>query len=48
MNKIVTVSMKSKILNALLDYADMSISYDESKELRASRVRAEQSHLIKF
>ena len=44
----VTASMKSKILNAVLDYADMNISYDESKELRASRIRAEQNHLSKF
>ena len=43
-----TVSMKSKILNAVLDYADMNISYDESKELSASRIRAEQNHLSKF
>ena len=28
--------MKSKILNAVLDYADMSIFYDGSKELDAS------------
>ena len=40
--------MKSKILNAVLDYADMSIYYDESKELRASRIRAEQNHLSKL
>ena len=40
--------MKSKILNAVLDYADMNISYDESKELSASRIRAEQNHLSKF
>ena len=33
---IVTASMKCKILNAVLDYADMNISYDESKESRAS------------
>ena len=45
---IVTTSMKSKILNAVLDYADKNISYDESKELRASRIRAEQNHLSKF
>ena len=45
---IVTASMKSKILNAVLDYADMKISYDESKELRASRIIAEQYHLSKF
>ena len=45
---IVTASMKSKILNAVLDYADMNISYDESKELSASRIRAEQNHLSKF
>ena len=45
---IVTASMKSKILNAVLDYADMNISYDESKELRASRIRAEQNHLSKL
>ena len=43
-----TASMKSKILNAVLDYADMNISYDESKELSASRIRAEQNHLSKF
>ena len=42
---IVTASMKSKILNAVLDYADMKISYDESKESRASRIRSEQNHL---
>ena len=40
--------MKSKILNAVLDYADMNISYDESKELSASRIRAEQNHLSKL
>ena len=45
---IVTTSMKSKILNAVLDYADKNISYEESKELRASRIRAEQNHLSKF
>ena len=45
---VVTASMKSKILNAVLDYADMNISYDESKELRASRIRAQQNHLSKF
>ena len=45
---IVTASMKSKILNAVLDCADMKISYDESKELRASRIRAEQNHLSKL
>ena len=45
---IVTASMKSKILNAVFDCADMNISYDESKELRASRIRAEQNHLIKL
>ena len=45
---IVTTSMKSKILNTVLDYADKNISYDESKELRASRIRAEQNHLSKF
>ena len=39
---IVTASMKSKILNAVLDYVDMNISYDESKELRASRIRADK------
>ena len=40
--------MKSKILNAVLDYADMSISYDGSKELDASRIRAEKNHLSKL
>ena len=45
---IVTASMKSKILNAVLDYADMNISYDESKESRASRIRSEQNHLHKL
>ena len=40
---IVTTSVKSKTLNAVLDYADTNISYDISKELRASR--AEQNHL---
>ena len=40
--------MKSKILNTVLDYADMNISYDESKELRGSRIRGEQNHLSKF
>ena len=40
--------MKSKILNAVLDYADMNIYYDEWKELRASRIRAEQNHLSKL
>ena len=45
---IVTASMKSKILNAVLDYTDTNISYDESKELSASRIRAEQNHLSKF
>ena len=45
---IVTTSMKSKILNAAFDCADMNISYDESKELRASRIRAEQNHLSKL
>ena len=45
---IVTASMKSKILNAVLDYADMNISYDESKESRASRIRLEQNHLNKL
>ena len=43
-----TASMKIKILNAVLDYANMNISYDESKELLASRIRAEQYHLSKF
>ena len=42
---IVTASMKSKILNAFLDYADMNISYDTSRELR--EFRAEQNHLSK-
>ena len=45
---IVTASMKSKILNAVLDYPDMNMSYDESKELRPSRMRVEQNHLSKF
>ena len=45
---IVTASMKSNILNAVLDCADMSISCDESKELRASRIRVEQNHLSKL
>ena len=45
---IVTASMKSKKLNAVLDYTDKNISYDESKELRVSRIRAEQNHLSKF
>ena len=45
---IVTASMKSKILNAFLDYADKNISYDESKELHAFRIRAEQNHLSKL
>ena len=45
---IVTASMKSNILHAVLDCADMSISCDESKELRASRIRAEQNHLSKL
>ena len=45
---IVTASMKSKILNAVLDYPDMKMSYDESKELRPSRMRVEQNHLSKF
>ena len=40
---IVTTSVKSKTLNAGVDYADTNISYDISKELRASR--AEQNHL---
>ena len=40
--------MKSKILNAVLGCADMNISSDESKELRASRIRAEQNHLSKL
>ena len=44
---IVTASMKIKILNAVLDYADMKISYDESKELCSSRIRTEQNHLSK-
>ena len=43
-----TASMKSKILNAVLDCADMNISYDESKKLRVSRTRAEQNHLSKL
>ena len=38
-----TTSVKSKTLNAVLDYADTNISYDISKELRASR--AEENHL---
>ena len=45
---IVTASIKSKILNAVLDYPDMKMSYDESKELRPSRMRVEQNHLSKF
>ena len=45
---IVTASMKSKILNAVLDYPDRKMSYDESKELRPSRMRVEQNHLSKF
>ena len=45
---IVTASMKSKILNVVLDYVDMNISYDESKELRTFRIRAEQNHLSKL
>ena len=45
---IVTASMKSKKLNAVLDYADVKISYDKSKELRASRIIAEQNHLSKL
>ena len=40
--------MKSKKLNAVLDYTDKKISYDESKELRVSRITAEQNHLNKF
>ena len=44
---IVTASMKIKILNAILDYADMNIFYDESKKLRASTIRTEQNHLSK-
>ena len=44
---IVTASMKIKILNAVLDYADMNISYDESKKMRASRIREEQNDLSK-
>ena len=43
---VVTASMKSKILNVVLDYADLNISYDISKELRACR--AEQSQQSKF
>ena len=42
---IVTASIKSKILNTVLDYADMNTFYIESKELYASRIRAEQNHL---
>ena len=38
---IVTASMKIKILDTVLDYAAMNIFYDESKELGASRIRAE-------
>ena len=45
---IVTASIKSKILNAVLDYPDMKMSYDESKELRPSRMRVEQNYLSKF
>ena len=45
---IMTASMKSKILNVTLYYSDKSISYDVSKESKASRIRAEQNHLSKF
>ena len=45
---IMTASMKSKILNVTLYYSDNSISYDVSKESKASRIRAEQNHLSKF
>ena len=43
-----TPSIKSKISNAVLDYADMNICYDEPKELRASKIIAKQDHLSKF
>ena len=45
---IVTASVKGKMLNAVLDYADMNISYDNLQELRACRIKAEQNHLSKF
>ena len=43
----VTASKKSKVLNSVLDYAGTNISYDKSKELLASRIRAKQNHLSK-
>ena len=45
---VVTASMKSKILNVVLDYADMNICYNELKESRVSRITAEQNHLSKL
>ena len=44
----VSASMKSKQLNAVLDYADMNLSYDELKESHVSRIRAEHNRLSKF
>ena len=44
-----TVSMKSKTLKAVSDYAGRNTSYDESKELlELARITAEQNHLSKF
>ena len=40
--------MKSKHLNAVLDYADMNLSYDELKESHVSRIRAKQNRLSKL
>ena len=31
-----------------IDHVDMNVSYDELKELRASRIKGEQNHLIKL
>ena len=44
----VSASMKSKHLNAVLDYADMNLSYDELKESHVSRIRAKQNRLSKL
>ena len=42
---VVMAWMKSKILNAVLDYADMNICYNELKESRVSRITVKQNHL---
>ena len=44
----VTASVKCEMLNAVLDYADMNISYDKLQEWRACRIKPEQNHLSKF